>query len=111
MNEQRLQEIKERAEKAIPGPWYTNNKYIRLGKSISGYDAEFIAHAREDVSALIVEVERLRKALEFYADKENWERHLQCEIDVRQGQTLPIWDPSAIEFDEGETARRALEGH
>ena len=146
MNEQRLQEIKERAEKAMSAPWHTNSKNEilieddgRLGKMIRRYEAEFIVHAREDVPALVAEIERLqntialhevnkrnldamiehkdaeierlRKALEFYADKENWERHLQCEIDVRQGQTLPIWDPSAIEFDEGETARRALEGY
>lgn len=152
MNEQRLQEIKKRAEKATPGPWKVEesryegrfnaasvNENYDLPACLMGIeDAEFIAHARQDVPALVVEIERLqntialhevnkrnldamiehkdaeierlRKALEFYADKENWERHLQCEIDVRQGQTLPIWDPSAIEFDEGETARRALAG-
>ena len=166
MNEQRLQEIKQRAEKATSGPWKVYQDAIstsigtefihpqlngpmpvitdayHVGGAINIYiddaDAEFIAHARQDVPALVAEIERLqntialhevnkrnldamiehkdaeierlRKALEFYADKENWERHFQCEIDVRQGQTLPIWDPSAIEFDEGETARRALAG-
>ena len=91
MTEEQLQEIKERVAKATPGPWKwenygaeydfettmpslngVNNKEImNFGDGEQYYptegtppdeaDAGFIAHAREDVPALIAEVERLRK--------------------------------------------------
>ena len=154
MNEQRLQEIKQRAEKATPGPWKVYQDAIstrigtefmhpqlngpvpvitdayHVGGAISIYidaaDAEFIAHAREDVPALVVEIERLqntialhevnkrnldamiehkdaeierlRKALEFYADESNYKRIM-----------LSILTPKVL-FDDGEIARKALEG-
>ncbi len=52
-----LNMIKERAEKVTHGPWYA--------------DAEFIAHAREDIPRLVAEVERLRKAI-VVAERELW---------------------------------------
>lgn len=82
----RLQEIRERCEKATPGPWHVlvgdldGDEYCdgisteREGhddivKTDSGVyppslaDASFIASAREDVPFLLAEVERLEKEL------------------------------------------------
>ena len=84
---ERLWEIKERCERATPGPWIINLEHQREMLSgrrilpaiegpngvmvapllaprysnahISRNDAEFIAHSREDVPALVAEVERL----------------------------------------------------
>lgn len=73
----RLKEIKARCEAATPGPWEVG--YSSLGgmtvvnvrgsefpcwkTQIYKDDAEFIAHARQDVPWLVAEVERLRAEL------------------------------------------------
>lgn len=75
-----LDAIKARAEAATPGPWVrewafsthfvvpeaaervADGNVARL-KAHQRADAEFIAHAREDVPALLAEVERLRREL------------------------------------------------
>lgn len=68
-----LEEIKARAEKATPGPWkydkYSDNLVVENGYEaylgeLKGKDVEFLVHAREDVPALIAEVERLRAELD-----------------------------------------------
>jgi hypothetical protein len=87
IDEQRLQEIDERAVKATPGPW---SKFTEDGSAFICHDelknpymgmvadaaqntfaseqeklnATFIAHAREDVPALVAEVRRLRAMVE-----------------------------------------------
>lgn len=73
---EQLAEIKARAEAATPGPWKRfrmdrfsiNNepleKHICGVSQESEHDAAFIAHAREDIPALLAEVERLRKQLD-----------------------------------------------
>jgi len=93
---ERLREIKERCERATPGPWTslsddgrglrtmnikvvgrspmmlvaqtaigtTGGKIYDNGEDGRYDNAEFIAHAREDVPALVEEVDRLRLALE-----------------------------------------------
>lgn len=83
MTEQELAEITERASKATPGPWWHKDGwegampgdewYVYqeqpLGEIIccpcrsnpSEANAEFIAHAREDIPALLAEVRRLRE--------------------------------------------------
>jgi hypothetical protein len=70
-----LTAIRKRAEAATEGPWEVNTAdsefaiyfdgdnmaMIEYGSIIDGFsNAEFIAHARQDVPALIAEVERLR---------------------------------------------------
>lgn len=123
MNAEQLNAIKEREAKATPGPWEAKGlqslSYARVEKRETKYESkiivealnndniEFIAHAREDVPALVAEVkrlntvkhrlnsdvelyrkqyegaqiqlseseaenERLRKALEYFADDENY---------------------------------------
>jgi hypothetical protein len=66
--------IRQRAENATPGPWRWSDKAdaliaegesfetifnLRLVTPTSRADAEFIAHAREDIPALLAEVTRL----------------------------------------------------
>ena len=78
MTNEELQAIKDRADAATPGPWIANPRatdgYVDdfLGAEIKGppdaqrgqfarlEDAEFIAHAREDVPALVAHAEVLR---------------------------------------------------
>lgn len=65
--------IRRRLEAATPGPW----EYQGLGEITSAtgfittdaeaHDGPFIAHAREDVPALLAEVERLRDGIEELA--------------------------------------------
>lgn len=131
MNKEQLDAIKERIAKATPGEWSTELCYDRLigtyllltdkGELVlSTYDnptkqdAKFIAHARQDVPALVAEVERLqqfeqkaiytieenkrlREALNFYADESN---HTEP-----RGKNI-FGD---IFYDKGKTARQALE--
>jgi predicted RNase H-like nuclease (RuvC/YqgF family) len=74
LTQEELEAIRKRAEAATPGPW---GKEFRYGISIiTNYgfnvidedggvtkypDAEFIAHARQDVPKLLAEIERLQK--------------------------------------------------
>lgn len=78
-----LNMIKERAKKATPGPWYADDErwpgnanlqywfdthYDGVGAAATKADAEFIAHAREDIPRLVAEVERLRLAIREIQD-------------------------------------------
>jgi len=82
LTEKQLKEIEERASKATPGPWTLDINYLvgfppktrPTGESImlleetcragsaeaDDANMEFIAHAREDVPALLEEVKRLQ---------------------------------------------------
>lgn len=63
-----LDAIKARIDAAAPGPWYTDgydNVVTEQGDLLSDtpdaeLTAQFIAHSREDVPALVAEVERRR---------------------------------------------------
>jgi hypothetical protein len=73
-----LDAIRARVDNATEGPWVAHSGYVEtvpefdlhrfdiMGETISqsaeSRDAEFIAHARTDVPALLAEVERLRNA-------------------------------------------------
>lgn len=76
MKSEELQAIKERADKATGTQWKVGmaspNGVQNVG-TVQGLmtaqvlkinDAEFIAHAREDVPALIAEIERLNEVIE-----------------------------------------------
>ena len=72
-----LEAIRGRAEKATPGPWETRGPtavYGRLqrdqnstgdlvARCVQAHDATFIAHAREDIPALLSRCEELEGAL------------------------------------------------
>jgi len=72
MTNEELQAIKERCEKATSGPWRAHkydvdyrvgSTWVFLFDDIDGDTAQFIAHAREDVPALLEEIERLKARL------------------------------------------------
>ena len=82
MNNADIKQIKERCERATKGPWIsfvegrdhtsgcnfirTDGNDIELtGASID--DQDFIAHARQDVPALIDEICRLKKIMDDYS--------------------------------------------
>jgi hypothetical protein len=85
LDDTRLAEIAARVEKATPGPWSAhedwpgrvfsdgNPNYLHIART-TGWNAEanekFIAHAREDVPALLAEVERLKAELAKYVGQE-----------------------------------------
>ena len=112
VTEQELQVIKKRVEGATVGPWrldlwdglliseVTKGVVLKAGQGrmikAASEDVKFIAHAREDIPALIAEVERLREALEFYAN----ERVYMANIGFRK----------EVSVDGGEKARKALKG-
>ena len=78
MNQKELNEIKERCDKATEGPWLANgtSDYTEIydanawGKALAPLalvgsnpkDADFIAHARQDIPALLAEIKRLQQA-------------------------------------------------
>lgn len=114
IKQEQLNAIKERVANATPGPWLVEeSRYegrFNAASADENYDlpaclmgiedAEFVTHAREDVPALVAEVERLREALEFYAEETKYERVELCNGDKE------IY----IERDGGEIARQALGG-
>ena len=72
MNAKQLNAIKERAEKATPGDWKTDEHRVYSEKMDDDFicemwtsfaDAEFIANARQDIPQLVAEVERLQQRL------------------------------------------------
>jgi hypothetical protein len=64
-----LEAIKERLAAATPGPWtqwathYVCDKREKIAGPMLARDADLIAHAPEDLAALVEEVERLRADL------------------------------------------------
>lgn len=74
MAELNLDAIKARLAAASEGPWSWGEDGLvwapRLGDPVSGSteveDAAFIAHAREDIPALVAEVEKLREELRIF---------------------------------------------
>jgi len=98
MDAEELQAIRERAEKATPGPWHFDADDMdiwcrndggsfplttTIAKALEDedryFDFEFIAAAREDIPALVAEVERLREALEGMANTDHDDPHWYME--------------------------------
>lgn len=96
MKQEQLNAIKERVTKATKGPWEVaydtddrdhvvdiwfdgeDNGHAEIHDNNFGnapYNAKFISHAREDVPALVAEVERLQKLLN--TEKQNYVDHLK----------------------------------
>lgn len=85
MTPEQLAEIKAREQSATPGPWTVDGLYVKaagvhladmewLAETDAEWaqmsaDAQFVAHTRQDVPALLAEVERLRAELtEIHGD-------------------------------------------
>jgi hypothetical protein len=82
LTDEQLAEIRKRAEAATDGPWtvsFPGAKVINaygIGVDNFDEDAEFIAHAREDVPKLLAEIGRLKEALVDIADTgESYHEH------------------------------------
>ncbi|MEY2354758.1 hypothetical protein [Lysinibacillus capsici] len=129
MNQEQLNAVKERVAKATPGPWeidrnsddcdfITDIWFNQDGDHVEVHDksvmqsvlnAEFIAHSREDVPALVAEVERLREALSIYADEKRWVEPCISTALVN-GEPETVKDAPWAILDCGDYARQALGG-
>lgn len=95
LTKEELESIRKRAEAATPGPWfwlddgrlYSDGADKVIGEVIEGKDetwfdlfdanAEFIAHAREDIPKLLAEIERLQQ------EKDEWyEKYMRLDATV-----------------------------
>lgn len=81
-NGQRIAEIRERAEKATPGPWnhsYYNSvssAYNNIGDMNTEGNAEFIAHSREDIEWLLSQLAASQSKM---TDKQTGYRFYYCD--------------------------------
>lgn len=110
MKTEQLQEMKARLNKTTDTIWRTNmhneiltSNGVRLGQMIRVQDAEFLIHAREDVPALIEEIERLQQALAIIAHTPKFkqqnevERYAELALEGREGEWAESPFPSEIE--------------
>ena len=121
----RLDEIQARVEAATPGPWEWDSDLCVMLAGYEGqdpvvgvrlsprsFDADFIAHSREDVPFLLAEVTKFRAIIEEAAntlratlDHENEvqeARNPQEDYETYQG-ILAAWDILAKATPEGGT--------
>jgi hypothetical protein len=120
MTDAELAEIEARANAARPGPWkvggyddtvesesYTGPDHPVLADMVPPLDAEFIAHARSDVPALIAEVRRLGGVVDEY--KEVIEAHHADFRAVKVQAAKGLQCPTALDCPaQVEWTRRAL---
>lgn len=70
-----IEEIRARLEKASPGPWRSGEMPILQDHDCCSVerleDVEFVSHARQDIPALLDEVERLRALVARYQNTAN----------------------------------------
>jgi hypothetical protein len=88
-----LDAIEARAEAAAPGPWREPKNGLGLGWTIfpknskgwsiatcdSGTDADFIAHARTDIPALVAELRAAREVVEAAAQRIGGSHAMVCD--------------------------------
>lgn len=96
LSAERIGEIVARAKAATPGPWRVETHAPTLCRLVVSEDstlsidfgyvgnrteaeAEFVAHAREDIDTLLDEIERLRGELSFFAARVNELESRYCE--------------------------------
>jgi hypothetical protein len=96
LNAEEIEAIRKRAEDTsfervyVKGdPWKgyevrDNGNGIVVAETHTKVDAEFIAHARENVPKLLAEIERLREALEDVADTGELYHEYYCR-DIAKG--------------------------
>lgn len=98
MNQEQLNAIKERVAKATFGPWEYDNEERGIWNSggfnylgtvtLSHIDAEFIANAREDVPALVAEVERLQAVYKEAVEAVDWRIKLISQLTEQSAKYL-----------------------
>jgi hypothetical protein len=100
-----LQAIRERAEKATPGPWYLvnsnqihdretkfNDYGVRIGETPNliavekhpngSFNTQFIAHARQDIPALLAYIAELGAAQQWISCRDRL---------PKSGQPIDVW--------------------
>jgi len=109
MTDEELQAIEQRAEAASQGPWtlfgagnacvYADSEGsivascgLCVGRPRDGRNAEFIAHARADVPALLGEIRRLRE------DNERMTQNAVAAERERIAAALEKWSPSTASY-------------
>lgn len=111
-----LEVIKQRTEDATDGPWRFTPEVLGIksttvmaGEEQVGYfsvgqaqphDAEFIAHARQDLPALVAEVERLQGVVERV-------RELHRAVDIEPSET--VCHECSVEMFDGHYFADAIE--
>lgn len=118
-------------EETLTDTWYsrTSKKLGELNKFLQKRDSKGIGDNVIDVAMshirkqdytimeqeserrnLIERINRYKQALEFYADRDNWEVHQLTDGVLNGGNIVPPeYEPAWAYVDEGEVARRALE--
>lgn len=118
MTPEELNTIRERCEKATPGPWTTDrptkpsdpdefSRWVAIcglggrtgvfadppGGQFPWNDAQFIAHAREDIPALLDHIKDIERCLSILSDEyEMMKEHLESKI--------PRWIPVSEKLPE-----------
>lgn len=135
MDQKHFDAIKERVAKATQGPWeydeeergiWNKGGFNYLGSvTLSHIDAEFLANTREDVPALVAEVERLQKrlaqtekcyeimekALFKASDKmSGFKKALEFYANENSHFRVDMYAESTVMQDKGEIARQVLGG-
>jgi hypothetical protein len=119
LTSQQLDDIDARHKAATPGPWKRSEDYSDIlapdGSQLASYwlagDGEFIAHARQDVPALVAEIRRLQAALdEMTHCRDNALRALyrddvDTDIDLEETIAAPFYGPG---WDWDEAALQAV---
>lgn len=115
---EKLAEWEKLCDEATPGPWDSDNNEVIGFLDGTGVvaiaavcqwsltDVKFIAESRTAMPELIAEVNRLREALGFYADKKNYEEFEQKIM----GNAGISWSykTTKVKDDDGLIARKAL---
>lgn len=79
------------------------SKPIQFRDGVSAHDGVQITHMNEDRQRLVRYCQKLREALDFYANKYKW-KDIVKEYDDKFGYVAY----TAIQLDEGDMAREAL---
>lgn len=138
MDQKQFNEIKARVAKATPGPWVieesrfgsfnaasVDENYDLPACLMKANDADFVTNAREDVPALLVEVERLQKSITWYDHEHSRLHNIGAETALENEQLrealefyanenshfrVDLYAESTVMQDKGEIARQALGG-
>lgn len=104
MTPEQLKQIRERADKATPGPWKsirpghrqaTKYRSVQIGRDaayttleMEPSDAKFISESRQDVPDLLDEVERLKEEVKELSRLRAANGHLEQELQVLRSREM-----------------------
>ncbi|WDM22629.1 hypothetical protein [Paenibacillus polymyxa] len=130
--DKKIQEIRTALAAATPGPWvhsalvsgyivtdyepynsvasvveFNEDGSVHMIFQKAAHNSFLIAKAPEYISYLLQQIEIKDKALEFYADKKNYE---QEKVNFDAEGIDVYWEAPEVQNDAGERARAALKG-